>query len=496
MSSAGERAMPAPQRLDRPVADVLVDDRFVEDLAPGAVVGSSSTSGARRLGVDAERGIGIDNGRLRIRWLEHPGWGRAALQYGPFALGSDLVLAASVLNGLTTSQTDPRPEGRRGAARRWAATFPRSTFRRPCERDNLFVGLFRPPAGRRPPGPVAAALNRAGDDANGELWFCTSTERVLVVSGFQNLPVTYAVGVAGGTARLWAWSHDGAHGLARAGEDAPLAELEVDEPDRHDEPVLAGIHQSVLGEVSYRVDTRVDRIVVARSPDPPAVAAPLHAPWQPEPTVPIVVDDLGGAGDLDGSLAATGQRWRRVLGVGRFDRHADGVTVRASRDVPNPGRTIYAVPSLATGAVEAAVDVIPPGSAYGEGHRGRAGLAFWEDEDNHLVVNHFVDDDSTGLSISVFLRTRGHERMYDWDAVWSNVGRRIRHGVPFRLRTVCDGERFLCHVDDEPVLYRRLDDYRPGVPPLTIAAVGLVANWEWGDDTGSRFRNFAVHGST
>jgi hypothetical protein len=86
--------------------------------------------------------------------------------------------------------------------------------------------------------------------------------------------------------------------------------------------------------------------------------------------------------------------------------------------------------------------------------------------------------------------------MREWDATWSNVGSRIRHGVPYVLRVVFDGERFLAFVDDLPVLYRALSDYRPSAQSLRIKAVGLVANWEWGDDSGSTFSNFTAYGRT
>jgi hypothetical protein len=232
-------------------------------------------------------------------------------------------------------------------------------------------------------------------------------------------------------------------------------------------------------------------------PFPPELLPP--PPWHPQPGVPRIVDDFTERGDDDGlagSLTSSGgATWSRVLGTGSFDRQGDGqVRVRASRPSPNPGRTIYAVSWDDPGFAAAEVIVVPPGASRGEGHRGRSGLAFWQDEDNHLVLNHFIDDSSVGVSISAFLRIRGHERMHDYDAVWSNVGDRIDYGTPFLMRAAFDGEQFAVEVDGEPVLYRRLTDYRADAPPLRIAAVGLVANWEWGDDTGSSFRRFAVRG--
>jgi hypothetical protein len=47
-------------------------------------------------------------------------------------------------------------------------------------------------------------------------------------------------------------------------------------------------------------------------------------------------------------------------------------------------------------------------------------------------------------------------------------------------------------LDDEPVLYRAFTDVYPDYPPLAIRRVGLAANWEWGNDTGSAFNDFAA----
>jgi hypothetical protein len=232
-------------------------------------------------------------------------------------------------------------------------------------------------------------------------------------------------------------------------------------------------------------------------PLPPELLPP--PPWHPQPGVARIVDDFTARGPDDGlagSLTSSGgATWRRVLGTGSFDRRGDRqVRVRASRSSPNPGRTIYAVDWDDPGFADAEVTVVPPGSSRGEGHQGRSGLAFWQDEDNHLVLNHFIDDSSVGVSISAFLRVDGHERMHDYDAVWSNVGDRIDYGTPFVMRAAFDGTQFAVEVDGEPVLYRKLTDYRADAPTLRVSAVGLVANWEWGDDTGSSFRRFTVRG--
>ena len=73
-------------------------------------------------------------------------------------------------------------------------------------------------------------------------------------------------------------------------------------------------------------------------------------------------------------------------------------------------------------------------------------------------------------------------------------GRQLAPAVPYRLRVCSDGARFVCWLDGEPVVARALADYRASAPPLRIEGVGLVANWEWGDDTGTRFSSFEARG--
>jgi hypothetical protein len=95
-----------------------------------------------------------------------------------------------------------------------------------------------------------------------------------------------------------------------------------------------------------------------------------------------------------------------------------------------------------------------------------------------------------GSSVSLFFRSHGYERLYD--AVWTNVGRKIFWGKPFTLRVAFDGSQLMTWLDDVPVLYRRTRDIYPTAPPVRINRVGLAANYEWGDDTGTEFRRFVA----
>lgn len=485
--------LPPPGLSVELIEHLVAEDLFADVRPAGSVARTRSTSGSARHVTDRERVIAIDNGQLRIGWLAHEGWGRAAVAYGPFADPSGLMLSVSALNGLTSSQSDPRPEGGRAALRRLRATFPHFSPRQPELKDSLHIGWFTSATSSRAPVPVAAVFHRAGADANGELWFQVGTRQQRVAGELQNLPARYLVSLDSEAATLHAWSYAGAHGFGPPGSSAPLARLPLGQPLPSE--LYAVVHQPVLGEVDYRVDTRIESVHVFRAPGPTAsLASDLSWPRFWEPTVGSTVfrDAFeGGSGELDGFQSGD-RHWRRLVGDGVFDLTGRGaVGVRADRDAPNPGRTLYGVPWDGS-AAEVSVTVTPPGSERGQGHNGRGGVTFWQDPDNYLVVNTFLDDGQLGVSISAFLRTAGHEAMYDWDAVWSNVGRRIHWGAPFRLRVAFDGRQFLCRVGDEPVLYRQLTDYRSDAVALQINSVGLAANWEWGDDTGTVFRDFAV----
>jgi hypothetical protein len=117
---------------------------------------------------------------------------------------------------------------------------------------------------------------------------------------------------------------------------------------------------------------------------------------------------------------------------------------------------------------------------------------FWQDADNYLLTNIWLDDSPhhDGSAISLFLRSRGEERPED--ALWVNVGRDVSWGRLCRLRVSFDGRQLLARLDDEPVLYRAVTDIDPTAKPLDVRRVGLAVNREWGDDTGTEFVDFTT----
>ncbi len=264
---------------------------------------------------------------------------------------------------------------------------------------------------------------------------------------------------------------DGALVFDRFIEDARLQEA-------------TGVGLGVVGAATVR-----DLEAHPRSVPAPVAAEPS---WQPtgEGTV-VEVDERfdGEAGPLDGVVTPSGGcRWERIEGKGSIDVVGDGTgaRVRATPDAPNPGRTLYGIDWPEPGFVDIALTMTPPGTARGERQNGRGGFVLWQDPANYLVINVWLDDWLEGTSVSTFYRVDGHEDMHD--AVWTLTGHRVSWGVPFTLRAVFDGERFTAYLDDEPVLYRAIRDVYADAPPLRVNKVALIANEEWGDDTGTLFQ--------
>jgi hypothetical protein len=215
------------------------------------------------------------------------------------------------------------------------------------------------------------------------------------------------------------------------------------------------------------------------------------APWLATGHRVVVADDFQGTpADLEGRLTPTGGRtWQRLAGTGRLELTGDAaVRWRASAAAPLPGRTIYAIDWQDAGLVDLSVELTPPGTSRGQKEHGTAGFCLWQDADNHILINTWLDDCYGGASLSSFFNIGGFEDLYD--AIWTNVADRVTWGRPFRLRLISDGLRYCVYIGDEPVLYRSLADVYPGCRPLRITKVGLLGNWEWGADTGSRFARF------
>lgn len=217
----------------------------------------------------------------------------------------------------------------------------------------------------------------------------------------------------------------------------------------------------------------------------------LGLPWQAQGSKIVVSDSFSGSPQaLAGHRPDIGDpQWEKTIGRGQMSLTGNkAVKIEASAQQPNPGRLAYTLPWSHPELADVSVDILLPGTARQQGEKGRGGIIFWQDPDNYITISHWLDDTYGGASISSFFHLDGFEEIYD--AVWTNVGKRVSWGKQSRLRVTFNGLHFITYADGEPVLYRALTDVYPKTPRLSIRRVGLVANWEWGNDTGSSFSRF------
>jgi hypothetical protein len=220
-------------------------------------------------------------------------------------------------------------------------------------------------------------------------------------------------------------------------------------------------------------------------------ALDMGQPWLRTGKEIILLDNFDGArADLAGTMTTVGGKiWKKDIGSGVMELTGGGsVKIRATAKQRNPNRTAYMVDWDYPEFADLEVNITPPGTGPGEREHGLCGFIIWQDPDNYITVNIWVHESYGGASISCFFHLNGFEDLYD--AIWSNVGKRVYYGVPLTLRMSFDGMNYVVFIDDEPVLYRALTDVYADCGRFTINRVGLLANWEWGNDTGSVFRRF------
>lgn len=670
---------------------LLIEDRFEDQRSAGNVIGSNAGGSVRRLGVDVEGAISIDNSALRIAPLIEAGFGRAVLAYGPFQRRPGLAFAVFMANGHNTAQDEPLSDGFRQRIDVWlrgsmidpvwrrvavwlrAARF-RRTFRQilwwrrtanspvaPLD-ENLAVGWFPEPVVADPRREGSAFIMHALGPWNGALWAGGPDTRTKSLHDVQNVPIYYIGVVCGEGVVYYAGSVDGAPGLPAYPLLRPIALERGTLPDK----LFVGIQQSVLGQVGFRLDTRVHGVRVAElagyeswcggahaaaarivqqelvgtsaevggdweiwsdgadsvtgnlavvDPGAPsglicAVATAveskartglvwrcqdtqnhwrlelgaracdvvlvlagqrevllsheheitagtpvrlqiledgvrfmvyldgeplsqqwladtrlsgaskvgmlleagglmrafeahprqiklpavldLGAPWLRKGTRVVLEENfIGPAGDLAGRSIASGNRWERLLGSGVIElTGASSARVRASASEPCPGRTMYCVDWPHADFVDMEVIITPPGTGRGEKHRTTAGLVLYQDNGSYVMLNLWRSDFYAGGSVSTFFRFGDYEDVYD--AIWTNIGDRVDYGRPLRLRLCSDGEYYAAMVNDETVLVRAFRDVYPDVGRLHLRKVGIIANWEFGTDTGSRFEQLKL----
>lgn len=689
--------------------ELMLCDDFMDDRSAGSVIGTLSASGHKRLGVDVEKVLGIDNGALRIAPLIEAGFGRAVLSYGPFPRREGLAYAVAILNGHNTSQYESLPDTFRERITLWLkgseidpklerlVMWLRSrrvlrTLRQfrgwkrtakdsnpvPLLDENLAVGWFPSPNVKDPRQEGSSFIMHALGPENGEIWTGGNGTRTRSLRGVQNLPLYLVSIVRPGGVIYYISSIDGAIGSGAYPMFRPLGVEHNPVPKE----LYFGIQQSVLGQIGFRLDTRVRWVRVSHAKgyeswfggahaadylkgdgnldgsiaeaggtwrvlrgeaqrnfggvtgsvaetiailDPGLPAGLIHAdtvmgydasakvgliwrflddrnhwrlevgagesvmvlvskgerhvlasktfpvleenrkmrlqvlddgnrmmayvdgepllegyvmdtrleestgvgiflnnetargmatvssfeahpravdmpdalfgegPWYRKGKRIVVSDDFSGkAQDLEGRMITVGgQRWKRLIGSGVIETTGDGsARIRGSVEDPCSGRTAYCLDWKTPDFADLEAIIIPPGTDRGQRQRSIAGFILYQDRNNYVTLNVWRADYYGGASISTFFKFGGFEDIYD--AIWTNVGDRVFYGRPSRLRVCCDGERYLVFVNEEPVLYRAFRDVYPDWERLRIRKIGLLANWEFGNDTGSRFEEFCA----
>jgi hypothetical protein len=216
----------------------------------------------------------------------------------------------------------------------------------------------------------------------------------------------------------------------------------------------------------------------------------LGSPWCKKGKQILVADDfVGEPGHLEGRNTTVGKKiWRKDLGKGKFALTGDGkVRVIDAKIKPYPGRTSYTVDWDNSNFADVRVDITPPGTERNQRERSRAGLIFWQDSKNYFIVNIWLNDNYKSAALSSFFHLDGGEEIFD--GAWTNLGDRVTWGITYNFRVAFDGMHYTAFINNEPVFYRALTDIYPTVSSLNINRVGIVVNWEWGDDTGSSFEN-------
>ncbi len=199
---------------------------------------------------------------------------------------------------------------------------------------------------------------------------------------------------------------------------------------------------------------------------------------------PEIFDDFTGPDSPDLEHRGGPIPWARVLGSTPIGTRDGRATIRG----PLTERTVYLTPWSDPRGADVEVLIEPPEAIPGVLPRCRGGLVAGTGPDDLIIVNGWIDQSYGGGSISSFVRLGGREEVFD--AVWANVGSALAWDRPFRLRLITDGMRYRVLLDGRTVLARSLLDIYPWAEPLALRQVGIVANWEWGLDTGSRFRDF------
>jgi hypothetical protein len=210
----------------------------------------------------------------------------------------------------------------------------------------------------------------------------------------------------------------------------------------------------------------------------------MEAPYQRKGEMVAVSHDFPGSPgtDLEGRpTAPRGKAWTRSLGKAILERTGNNsVRVRGTA----PQDTYYTVSWDDPGFADLKLTITPPGSAYGQGHRCRAGIIFWQDMAHYLCFRYLTDDGQYNAAEIEGVLSHGK-----FQAVFRRIvfGTDIFPGVTGNLRATFDGENFICYRDAEAAITSSVKDIDPTFSPLTINRVGIGVGV---GDTGSLMTDF------
>jgi hypothetical protein len=360
-------------------------DAFNDSCPSGAVIGTTAPNGSPRLVRDVEGQIGISDQALRLAPLITPGWGRQGIAYGPFRREAGLTLAVSITNGHNTSQGTKIPDDfvrrlwrwargpgidpvlsrlarwisgprKRGAFRRFRWWYRTSghRFNLPDFNENLALGWFPSETPHDPLRHGNAFIIHAALGDNGEVWARVGDSCLAAFRGLQNVRVFYVVVLRERGAAYYAAAAPGAYGL---GSIPMLRPIGID-PFNSDEVLFAGVHQCALGQIGFRVETRVHGIHIERMSEFARRFGAAHGS-----------DPMRGEGAFEGGHGRG--TWSTVSGC--LERTCLGTISRseASMAVMNPG--------AASGLIHAMCAVTQ--------ERGVAGLVWrYKDQSNFFVL--------------------------------------------------------------------------------------------------------------
>ncbi|MFA5898198.1 MAG: oxidoreductase [Hyphomicrobium sp.] len=223
----------------------------------------------------------------------------------------------------------------------------------PRLQENLAVGWFTGTAPTDPLRDGCCFVVHAAEGNNGEIWTRVADRCLSAFHGLQNLQVHYVVALRERGAVYYAATLEGAHTLPGLPKLRPIA---ID-PFNDDATLYAGVHQCALGQIGFRVDTRVQSVQVEQSPDFAALGT-AHAG-----------DSLVGEGSLAGA-AQRGGEWRILLGD--IQRGPRGAGATAASDALAVLR-----PQEASGLVHAVIDTGDMPGAAGLIWRAKGTKDYW-----------------------------------------------------------------------------------------------------------------------